>query len=197
VTKTTVLPTPLLWTVLEWELYGLGMDPVRCFLVIALLQLGLGLQPRRFFPTTIAEQQLLEKSSFSNLFARGLYTYETDQANPKQLFQQSETVIVVPLADLTQGDQIKLQEVLETIKKQYDQKRMPKPELVYAVDGTPFVQIVPDIQEGSSIVIFSKSRDLVSESEKLVAWIENVKCGGVVVAQREKAFRLGRYESML
>jgi hypothetical protein len=104
---------------------------------------------------------------------------------------------VVPLADLTQGDQIKLQEVLETIKKQHDQKRMPKPELVYAVDGTPFVQIVPDIQEGSSIVIFSKSRDLVSESEKLVAWIENVKCGGVVVAQREKAFRLGRYESML
>ena len=30
------------------------MDPVRCFLVIALLQLGLGLQPRRFFATTVS-----------------------------------------------------------------------------------------------------------------------------------------------
>ena len=174
-----------------------------------------GLKLRRFFATTISGFEEVLRSEIaalpdvSSVRAQKLQQLRLYSSSPKlldgfsttsdasRLVAESETIFIVPLVKLKGEHFMQLRDDLTKSKSSVKVSKfcdlvMPRRDLISALDGSPFVQAVPDVLDGSSLVIFSREGAFYSE---LIKWYNSVQVDsnveGVLILYKEKMLKLG------
>lgn len=98
-----------------------------------------------------------------------------------KLVAKAEIIFIVPIVNLIGSDSLSLNEAFDT-------KTVNKEKLVEAIDGTPFVQILPDLSDGQSFLVTARGDSVTSMYERFVQWYKKLdkRVANILIAYKDR-----------